>query len=312
VLAVPPVAPLAWGGAGIWILGRVPGMALDAIDTDARAALEAEAVTTLRMLALDEIDQARSGHPGIALGLAPVAWVVATRLLRYDPYDPTWVARDRLVLSAGHGSALLYALLHLLGYDLGVDDLARFRQLGSRTPGHPEIGRTPGVEVTTGPLGQGLATAVGLALGARRLGALTEGAVSSAVYVLASDGDLLEGISHEAAALAGQLGLGNLIVGWDANGITIDGPLAASSCTDERARFASYGWQVLEVVDPEDLDEVEAVLREARRNEAQPTLVVCPTLIGRGVAGLEGTPAVHGAPLARDALQLERLNINKK
>lgn len=278
-------------------------MARKLIDVEPGALLEEEAVTTLRMLALDAIDQARSGHPGIALGLAPVAWVVATRVLRHDPRDPSWVARDRLVLSAGHGSALLYALLHLLGYDLAIDDLARFRQLGSRTPGHPEVGRTPGVEMTTGPLGQGLATAVGIALGGRRLAALTDQAVAPITYVLASDGDLLEGVSHEAAALAGQLGLGNLIVGWDANGITIDGILAASSRTDERARFASCGWQVLEVTDTEDLDEVEAVWLEARRNQAQPTLVVCPSVIGRGVPGLEGTSAVHGAPLGPDALQ---------
>jgi transketolase len=265
----------------------------DADDVDGRA------VATLRVLAAEAVQAARSGHPGLPLGAAPAAWAIFSRFLRHDPSAPQWPDRDRFVLSAGHGSALLYALLHLTGYDLPLDELRRFRQYGSRTPGHPEYGHTPGVETTTGPLGQGIANAVGMALAERMLAArcnTDDQVVDHRIWVLAGDGDLMEGISHEAASLAGHLGLGRLVVVFDDNDITIDGPASQSCSDDALARFAAYGWQTLRVEDGEDLDAITAALQEAADDTGRPSLVAVRTVIGWG-SSVAGTSKAHGAPL---------------
>ncbi|WP_276962818.1 transketolase [Ferrimicrobium acidiphilum] len=265
--------------------------------------LDERCITTVRMLSIDQVETAQSGHPGLPLGLAPVAYTLFARLMNFDPDDPTWPNRDRFILSAGHGSALLYSLLHLFGYELPIEELRRFRQLGSRTPGHPEHGLTPGVETTTGPLGQGFATAVGMAIGEAKLrNAAGDSSINHYTFVLASDGDLMEGISHEAASLAGSLHLGHLIVGYDSNDITIDGP-RHDSCTDDPvARFQSYGWQVLSISDTEDIDEIERIYREAMADMEHPSLIIAPTVIGRGSPTKQGTSKAHGAPLGADEL----------
>ncbi|OBC05281.1 transketolase [Mycobacterium sp. 852013-50091_SCH5140682] len=271
------------------------------------------AITTLRFLAADAVQSANSGHPGLPLGAAPAAWVLWSRHLRYDPADPRWPDRDRFVLSAGHGSALLYALLHVFGYDLPLSELAQFRQLGSRTPGHPEHGITPGVETTTGPLGQGLANAVGMALAERMLAArcnenVSQNIVDHRVWVLAGDGDLMEGISHEAASLAGRLALGRLTVIFDDNNITIDGRADLSCGDDALARFAAYGWQTISVEDGNDVAAIDQALTEARANESTPTFIKLRTTIGYGAPGLEGTSKVHGSPLGAECLAAMRRN----
>ncbi|SHK45472.1 transketolase [Pseudonocardia thermophila] len=279
-----------------------PAMAHDGAETD----LDELAITTLRFLAVDAIEAARSGHPGLPLGAAPLAWVLWSRHLKHDPARPDWPDRDRFVLSAGHGSMLLYGLLHLFGYDLPLDELRRFRQLGSRTPGHPEAGHTPGVETTTGPLGQGIATAVGMALAERMLAARCNTAehrvVDHRTWVLAGDGDLMEGISHEAASLAGRLQLGRLVVIHDDNDVTIDGPATRSCADDAAARFAAYGWRTLWVDDGNDVAAIDRALAEAASIEDRPTFISVRTTIGYGAEGVEGTPAAHGAPLGPDVL----------
>lgn len=263
--------------------------------------MDRRAVTALRVLAIDQVEQARSGHPGLPLGCAPMAYALWSRLLRHDPAAPDWPDRDRFVLSAGHGSALLYALLHLFGYDLPLAELRRFRQLGSRTPGHPERGLTPGVEITTGPLGQGISSAVGMAIAERHLAARfnRDGfpVVDHRTWVLASDGDLMEGVSHEAASLAGHLRLGRLTVLWDDNRITIDGPTSIAWSEDVGRRFSAFGWRVLEVDDGEDLDAIASALASASSSDDAPTLVRVRTHIGFGSPNKQDTPAAHGAPL---------------
>jgi transketolase len=267
------------------------------------------AVTALRVLAIDQVEQARSGHPGLPLGAAPMAYVLWSRILRHDPGDPAWPDRDRFVLSAGHGSALLYALLHLFGYGLPIEELKRFRQWESRTPGHPEHGLTPGVEVTTGPLGQGFGAAVGMALAERHLAARfnREGfpLVDHRTWVIASDGDLMEGISHEAASLAGHLRLGRLTVLYDDNHITIEGPTELAFSEDVGKRFAGYGWRVLHVPDGNDLDAISRVLRRAARTEDRPTLVRIRTHIGFG-SPKQDSAEVHGSPLGSAAVAATR------
>ncbi|NIJ12985.1 transketolase [Saccharomonospora amisosensis] len=264
------------------------------------------AVTTIRMLAADAVQQARSGHPGLPMGAAVPAWAIWSRFLRQDPTEPEWPDRDRFVLSAGHGSMLLYALLHMFGYDLPVEQLRRFRQWGSSTPGHPEYGHTPGVETTTGPLGQGMANAVGMALAERMLAARanTDGhtVVDHRTWVLAGDGDLMEGISHEAASLAGHLGLGRLTVVFDDNDVTIDGPASQSCSDDVLARFAAYGWHIARVADGNDGPAVISALAEAAAEEDRPSLVAVRTTIGYGAPGVAGTSKAHGAPLGEERI----------
>lgn len=268
------------------------------------------AVNTLRFLAADGVEAANSGHPGLPLGTSALAWTLWSRHLRHDPADPRWPDRDRFVLSAGHGSMLLYALLHLFGYDMPVDELRRFRKLGSRTPGHPEFGHTPGVETTTGPLGQGIANAVGMALAERMLAArcntLEHNVVDHRTWVLAGDGDLMEGISHEAASLAGRLQLGKLTVVFDDNDITIDGP-ARQSCTDDaEARFGAYNWQVLAVEDGNDIAALDQAFTTAAESDDRPTFIRVRTTIGYGAPGIEGTSKAHGNPLGSETLAAMR------
>ncbi|MGY4745734.1 transketolase [Streptomyces sp. ATMOS53] len=272
--------------------------------------LDAQAVATIRLLAADAVEAAQSGHPGLPMGAAVPAWVLWSRFLRHDPTEPGWPDRDRFVLSAGHGSMLLYTLLHLFGYDLPLDELRRFRQWGSATPGHPEYRHTPGVETTTGPLGQGLANGVGLALAERMLAARCNTdehtVVDHRTWVLVGDGDLMEGISHEAASLAGRLGLGRLIVVYDDNDITIDSPASQSCQDDVLARFAAYGWQALRVADGNDAASVTAALTEAVADNTRPTLVAVRTTIGFGAPTLAGTSTAHGAPLGQQELAATR------
>lgn len=268
------------------------------------------AITTLRFLAAEAVQAANSGHPGLPLGVAPAAWVLWSRHLRHDPADPRWPDRDRFVLSAGHGSALLYALLHVFGYDLSLDDVRQFRQLGSRTPGHPEYGHTPGVETTTGPLGQGLANAVGMALAERMLAARCNigehRIVDHRTWVIAGDGDLMEGISHEAASLAGRLGLGRLTVIFDDNNVTIDGPAERSCRDDPIRRFAAYGWHTLSVDASNDIAAIDEALAQSRDVESAPTFIRLRTTIGYGAPGVEGTSKAHGAPLGIDTIAAMR------
>jgi transketolase len=250
----------------------------------------------VRALSIDAIERAGSGHPGMPLGMADAATALFTDHLMFDPDDPAWPDRDRFVLSAGHGSMLLYALLHLTGYDVTLDDLKAFRQLGSATAGHPEYGHCPGVETTTGPLGQGLATAVGMALAERLLNARHgDDLVDHRTYVIAGDGCLMEGLSHEAIDLAGQLRLHKLVVLFDDNGISIDGPTRISTGTDQRTRFAAAGWHTI-AVDGHDGAAVSVALAEAKGSD-RPTLISCRTVIGFGSPARQGTSGAHGSPL---------------
>ena len=262
--------------------------------------LTARCIAAVRALSVDMVEQARSGHPGAPLGLAPAATVLFTRVMRHSPRTPDWPDRDRFVLSAGHASALLYSLLHLTGYAVSAEDLRRFRQWGAITPGHPEHGLTPGVETTTGPLGQGFANAVGLAIAerilARRFNRDGLPIVDHRVYGICSDGDLMEGVASEAASLAGHLGLSRLILLYDDNGITIDGPTGQTFTEDVARRFDAYGWQTLRVEDGNDTDSIEHALRIADADPERPSLIAVRTRIGFGSA-VEGTAAAHGAPL---------------
>ncbi|HEV2374424.1 MAG TPA: transketolase [Streptosporangiaceae bacterium] len=282
-----------------------PDLAAAPDDVDQRV------VTTIRMLAADAVQAAGSGHPGLPMGAAAPAYALWSRFLRHDPACPDWPDRDRFVLSAGHGSMLLYALLHLSGYDLPLAELKAFRQWGSRTPGHPEYGHTPGVETTTGPLGQGLANAAGMALAERMLAARYNRAglpplVGHWTFVLASDGDLMEGISHEAGSLAGHLRLGRLIVVYDDNRISIDGDTALSCSDDVAGRFTAYGWHVQRVGDGNDLAAVTAALHAAVSQEEQPSLIAVRTHIGYGSPGRQDTAAAHGSPLGAHELALTK------
>ncbi|MGA0610260.1 transketolase [Caldimonas sp. KR1-144] len=257
----------------------------------------------LRFLAIDAVDAANSGHPGMPMGMADIAEVLWREHLKHDPQRPDWPDRDRFVLSNGHGSMLLYALLHLTGYALPLDELKRFRQLGSRTPGHPEVGHTAGVETTTGPLGQGLANAVGMALAekllAHRFNQPGHEIVDHRTWVFLGDGCLMEGISHEAASLAGVWELGKLCCFYDDNGISIDGHVDGWFRDDTRARFEAYGWRVIGPIDGHDRAQIEAAIRTARSSIARPTLVICRTTIGWGSPAKAGTHDVHGAPLGQ-------------
>ena len=256
----------------------------------------------IRALAMDAVEQAKSGHPGLPMGAADVATVLFTRFLKFDPADPAWPDRDRFVLSAGHGSMLIYALLHLLGYEaMTIDEIKRFRQLGSLTPGHPENFITPGVETTTGPLGQGLANAVGMAIAEAHLAAVFgNDVVDHRTYVLASDGDLMEGISQEAIALAGHLKLNKLIVLFDDNGISIDGPLSLADSVDQVKRFESAGWQASRV-DGHDPEAIAAALEAAQKSD-RPVMIACRTTIGFGAPTKAGKASSHGSPLGAEEI----------
>ena len=256
------------------------------------------------MLSLDMVQTAKSGHPGMPLGAAPAAYLIWDRLLKYNPANPKWHDRDRFVLSAGHGSALLYSLLHLYGYDLPLDELKRFRQLGSRTPGHPEHGATPGVEATTGPLGQGLAMSVGMAIAERFLedtfNLPGHKVVGHRIYALVSDGDLMEGLSYEAASLAGLLKLDNLVCLYDDNGISLEGPTAKAFTEDVKGRFESSGWNVFKVADGNDLDEIDRAIRSALALNGKPSMIMVRTHIGYG-SPKQDSHGAHGEPLGKDA-----------
>ena len=269
-------------------------------------AAHAEMANAIRFLAIDAVEQAKSGHPGMPMGMADVATVLFSRFLKFDPADPAWPDRDRFVLSAGHGSMLLYALLHLTGYE-GVtsDQLRAFRQWGSKTPGHPEYGHTPGVETTTGPLGQGIATAVGMALAERLMNArFGDDFVDHYTYVIAGDGCLMEGVSHEAISLAGHLGLGRLIVLFDDNQISIDGATALSCSDDQLARFKASGWSASRI-DGHDPEAIAAAIERAR-NSYRPSLIACRTVIGFGAPNRQGTEKAHGAPLGTEEIARTR------
>jgi transketolase len=262
------------------------------------------AINTIRFLAVDMVEKAQSGHPGAPMGQAPLAYLLWTRHLRHNPDNPDWPNRDRFVLSCGHASALLYSLLHLAGYGLPIAELQRFRQLGSQTPGHPEHGLTRGVETTTGPLGQGLGNSVGMAI-AQRMAAQRfnrEGfpILDYDVWVFASDGDMMEGVSHEACSLAGHLRLGRLKVFYDANHVSIDGPTTLAFTEDVGQRFAAYGWHVLHVADGNDLDALDRAIAGAKAETERPTLVVVRTIIGYGSPGKQGTAKAHGEPLGKE------------
>ncbi|KRM04547.1 transketolase [Liquorilactobacillus ghanensis DSM 18630] len=268
------------------------------------------AINNLRMLSAEMIERAGSGHPGLPLGAAPMMWCLWSRHLRVNSRDPQWFNRDRFVLSAGHGSALLYSMLHLAGFDLTIDDLKHFRQFGSRTPGHPEYGAVPGVEATTGPLGQGLGMAVGMAVAERFLAAEYNQAgklVDHYTYALVGDGDLMEGVSHEVASFAGRQRLNKLIVLYDSNDVSLDGPTARSFTTNVRQRFASYGWDTHLVADGNDIAAIDQALSAAKQT-ATPTLIEVRTTIGYG-APAAGTNQVHGQPLGADGLAALRKNL---
>ncbi|MBI5411618.1 transketolase [Candidatus Peregrinibacteria bacterium] len=291
-------------------------------------------INTLRCLSIDMVQKANSGHPGLPLGAAPMAYTLWTRHLRHNPKNPHWFNRDRFVLSAGHGSALLYSLLHLTGYDLSLDDLRRFRQWGSRTPGHPEYGHTAGVETTTGPLGQGISTAVGMAMaekhlaavfnpplgkeglispldkgGGRRPGDLGGEFLSYRIYVLASDGDMMEGISSEASSLAGHLRLDNLIVLYDDNRISIEGRTDITFTEDVGKRFEAYGWHVQNIQDGQDIDAIDQAIQTAKKFKGAPHLIKIRTFIGEGSPHKRDTSAAHGSPLGEEEVRLTKQNL---
>ncbi len=264
------------------------------------------AISAIRALSIDAVERADSGHPGAPMGLAPLAYVLFTRHLKHNPANPGWIDRDRFVLSAGHASMLLYSLLHLTGYELSIEDLKDFRQLESRTPGHPESFATPGVETTTGPLGQGVANAVGFALAEKLVAARfnqpdEDPVIDHRTWVIASDGDLMEGVASEACSIAGQLALDNLVVIWDDNSVTLDGPANWSfDVEDVVKRFDAYGWRTLEIADGNDVAEIDRVLGEAAQSDGRPTFVRLVTTIGFGAPTKAGTNKAHGSPLGAE------------
>lgn len=272
--------------------------------------LEQMAIHALRTLSIDQVEAANSGHPGLPMGAAPMAYVLWTKHMKHNPTNPTWFDRDRFILSAGHGSALLYSLIHLTGYDLPLEELKNFRQWGSKTPGHPEFGHTPGVEATTGPLGQGIAMAVGMAMGEAHLAATynQEGfeIINHFTYALCGDGDLMEGVASEAASMAGHMGLGKLIVLYDSNNICLDGDLSHVFTEDVGKRFESYGWQYLRIEDGTNTRSIEQAIQEAKREQNCPTLIEIRTVIGYGSPNKAGTSSAHGSPLGKEEMLLTK------
>ncbi len=271
------------------------------------------AIDAIRVLSMDAVQKANSGHPGTPMALAPVGYALFHGQLRHNPRDPGWVNRDRFILSVGHASMLIYSLLHLSGYDVSEEDIRNFRQWGSPTAGHPEFGHVPGVEMTTGPLGQGVATSVGFALAerwlARRFNRPGHEIVDHHTIALCSDGDVMEGVSHEAAAIAGHQGLGKLIWIFDDNRITIEGGTDLSTSTDQGARFEAYGWHVVRVDDGNDVAAIERAITEAKAERVRPTLIVLRTTIAYGSPGKAGTSASHGAPLGEDEIEATKKNL---
>lgn len=269
-------------------------------------------INTIRFLAVDAVQKANSGHPGMPMGCAPIAYLLYAKLMNHNPLDPKWINRDRFVLSAGHGSMLLYSALHLSGYEISLDDLKNFRQWGSITPGHPEYGLTPGVETTTGPLGQGFANAVGMAAAQEFLAAKFNKddikILDNFIYVIAGDGDLMEGVSHESASFAGHNKLGKLIVFYDNNSITIDGSTELSMSDDTQKRFEAYGWFVQSVDDVNDLDKLEAAVKKAQASD-KPSLIITNTHIGFGSPNKQDTSSVHGAPLGDEEVAATKKNL---
>jgi transketolase len=277
---------------------------------DHQSDLDLRCINTIRTLAMDAVQKANSGHPGAPMGLAAAGYVLWTRILRHNPADPDWLDRDRFVLSGGHASMLLYSLLHLTGYNLTLEDIRQFRQWGSKTPGHPEYNHTPGVETTTGPLGQGVANAVGLAMAERHMAARFNqpghAVTDHYTYLMCGDGDMMEGVCAEAASLAGHLGLGRLICLYDANGISIEGATGIAFTEDVSRRFAAYHWQVLEVADGNDPAAIENALRQAQADQAHPTLIVLRTHIAYGSPNKQDSAEAHGAPLGVEEVRLTK------
>lgn len=283
------------------------------IHKDENSTIDNLSITTIRTLAIDAIEKANSGHPGMPMGSAPMGYQLFAKTMRHNPDQPTWINRDRFVLSAGHGSMLLYSLLHLSGYDLPMEEIKQFRQWGSKTPGHPEYGHTAGVDATTGPLGQGIAMAVGMAMAEAQMSATYNKdqfkVVDHFTYAICGDGDLMEGVSHEAASLAGRLHLGKLIVLFDSNDITLDGKLNLSSSESVSKRFEAYGWQVLRVEDGNDLPAIEKAISEAQAETVRPTLIEVKTIIGYGSPnkqGKGGHGGTHGSPLGAEEAKLTK------
>jgi transketolase len=270
-------------------------------------------INTIRCLTIDAIQRANSGHPGMPMGCAPIVYVLYTRYMKHNPENPDWVNRDRFILSAGHGSMLLYSILHLCGYKISMDDIKNFRQWESITAGHPEHGLAPGVETTTGPLGQGFANAVGMAISQEYLGEIFNKndieILNHYLYGICSDGDIMEGISHEAASLAGHYKLGKLIFFYDDNGITIDGETSLTYSDDVEKRFLSYGWQVLHIDNVNDLDEIDIAIEKAQSEKRKPSLIITKTNIGYGSPNKQDSEASHGAPLGEDEVRLTKQNL---
>lgn len=283
---------------------------LDRREQGAMNSIELKAINTIRTLSIDMIEKANSGHPGLPMGAAPMAYQLWVKHMKHNPANPKWFDRDRFILSAGHGSALLYSLLHLTGYDLPLEELQNFRQWGSKTPGHPEYGHTVGVEATTGPLGQGIGMAVGMAMAEAHLAATYNrpgyNVIDHYTYALCGDGDLMEGVAAEAASLAGHLGLGKLIVLYDSNGISLDGKLDFAFSENVAKRFEAYGWQYILVEDGTDLAAIDQAINEAKQDLSRPALIEIRTIIGYGSPNKAGTSKVHGSPLGKEEAQLTK------
>ncbi|MDE5285168.1 MAG: transketolase, partial [Buchnera aphidicola] len=267
-----------------------------------------ELANAIRMLSIDAVQKAKSGHPGMPMGMADIAEVLWRDYLKHNPNNPQWYDRDRFILSNGHGSMLLYSLLHLTGYQLSIEDIQNFRQLHSKTPGHPEFGITPGVETTTGPLGQGLANAVGMAIAEKTLSAyfnrLDYDIINHYTWVFVGDGCLMEGISHEVCSLAGTLKLGKLIVFYDRNGISIDGKVSDWFTDDTEKRFESYNWHVVNQVNGHNALSISNAIIEAQQVQDKPSIIICNTIIGFGSPNKSGTAESHGAPLGKEEIDL--------
>ncbi len=276
--------------------------------------IQEKCINTIRFLSVDAIQKANSGHPGITMGCAPIAFLLYSKIMKHNPKNPKWINRDRFILSAGHGSMLLYSALHLSGYDVTMDDIKNFRQWGSKTPGHPEVGLTAGVETTTGPLGQGFANAIGMAVAQEFIAAKFNKSdmkiIDHNIFAIVSDGDMMEGISHEAASFAGHHKLGSLVFFYDSNKITIDGSTDITFTDDTQKRFESYGWHVQHIKDVNDLDKLETAVNNAKNEKSRPSLIITDTHIGFGSPNKQDTSGVHGSPLGDEEIKLTKKNLN--